>query len=98
MSMTVQESMQQNDSDQDSVPETEVPVRPNASAGRGRPGLLSRLRAVHRRARDEGMAAAEYAIVTMVGCTFAGLLLGVLSSAQVRTALSNLIKRALSVA
>ena len=68
------------------------------AVGPVRPGRTARLRAAWRRAGDEGMAAAEYAIVTMVGCTFAGLLLAVLSSAQVRTTLSNLIKRALSVA
>lgn len=81
-----------------SVTMDEIEEQDRPGAGPGRAGRLSRWRAAWRRAEDRGAAAAEYAIVTMVGCAFAGLLLGILTSAQVRTALSNLIKRALSVA
>jgi hypothetical protein len=63
-----------------------------------RPRGWARLRAAWRRAGDQGAAAAEYAVVMMAGCAFAGLLLALLNSGQVRTALANLIKRALSVA
>jgi len=43
------------------------------------------------------MATAEYAIATLAACGFAGLLLTLLRSGEVRTLLFGIIKRALSV-
>lgn len=45
---------------------------------------------------DEGMATAEYAMVTLAAVAFAGLLLTVLTSNEVRTALIGLIQDALT--
>lgn len=45
---------------------------------------------------DEGMATAEYAMVTLAAVAFAGLLLAVVTSDGVRTALMNLIQAALN--
>ena len=47
--------------------------------------------------RDLGMATAEYAIATLAACGFAGLLLVLLRSSEVRGLLSGIIRRALSV-
>ncbi len=46
---------------------------------------------------DSGMATAEYAIATLAACGFAGLLLTLLTSGEVRTLLFGIVKRALSV-
>ena len=46
---------------------------------------------------DLGMATAEYAIATLAACGFAGLLLVLLRSSEVRGLLSGIIRRALSV-
>ena len=43
-----------------------------------------------------GMATAEYAVCLVAATGFAGLLLGILRSPEVRTVLTNLIKKALS--
>ncbi len=48
-------------------------------------------------ARDEGMATAEYAIVTVAAVAFAGLLIAVLRSDEVRGLLLGIIQGALSV-
>lgn len=56
--------------------------------------LFGRVRSV-RRWRDDGMATAEYAIVTLAAVAFAGILLKVLTSETVRNALTGLITRAL---
>lgn len=78
--------------------------RPHRSRRRGhratgfpRRSWKTRLRAAWR-CYDEGMAAAEYAVIGLVACTFAGGLLTILTSSQVRGLMTNLIKRALSVA
>lgn len=47
--------------------------------------------------RDRGMATAEYAIATLAACGFAGLLVALLRSSEVRGLLSGIIRRALSV-
>lgn len=49
------------------------------------------------RPRDAGMATAEYAIVMIAAVGFAGLLIVILSSAEVREALTQLVRDALSV-
>lgn len=48
--------------------------------------------------QDLGMATAEYAIATLAACGFAGLLLIILRSDEVRAALAGIITRALSLA
>lgn len=52
------------------------------------------------RARDEddGAATAEYAIATMAAVGFAGLLVVILRSAEVRGILTDLVQRALTFA
>jgi hypothetical protein len=44
---------------------------------------------------DAGMTTAEYAVGTLAAVAFAGLLLKVLTSDKVQTALSHLVERAL---
>jgi len=46
---------------------------------------------------DDGMATAEYAIATLAACGFAGLLVVILRSEQVRGLLTGIVERALSV-
>lgn len=50
-----------------------------------------------RRVRDAGMATAEYAIATLAAAGFAGLLLVVLRSDEVRGMLSSIVRQALSL-
>jgi hypothetical protein len=45
---------------------------------------------------DRGTATAEYAIATLAACAFAGLLLVILRSGEVRDLLFGIIRRALS--
>ncbi len=47
--------------------------------------------------RDDGMATAEYAIATLAACGFAGLLVVILRSEEVRGLLTGIVERALSV-
>ena len=54
-------------------------------------GRLTRWRA----ARDEGMTTAEYAVGTLAAVAFAGVLLKVLTSSGVQSALSAIITKAL---
>lgn len=60
---------------------------------------MTRSRAGNRRTSwgDHGMATAEYAIATLAACGFAGLLLTLLRSGEVRGLLLGIIQRALSV-
>jgi hypothetical protein len=59
-------------------------------------GSRRALRALRRRlAGDAGMNTAEYAVGTLAAVGFAGLLLKVLTSSSVRSALTGLIERAL---
>ncbi len=55
---------------------------------------LTRLRG---RVKDAGMATAEYAIATLAAVGFAGLLIVVLRSDEVRGLLTGIIRQALSV-
>jgi Protein of unknown function (DUF4244) len=57
---------------------------------------LDRRRARRRRMRELGMATAEYAVVTLAACGFAGLLVAILHSDTVRGLLLGIIKRALA--
>jgi hypothetical protein len=52
---------------------------------------------LRRRFHDLGMATAEYAVVTVAACGFAGLLLAIVRSGEVRGLLLGIIKRALAV-
>jgi len=49
-------------------------------------------------ASDEGAATAEYAITIMAAVGFAGLLVVILRSEEVRTILTDLVRSALSIA
>ena len=48
--------------------------------------------------RDEGMSTAEYAVGTVAAAAFAGLLFKIVTSPEVRTLLSGIIRRALQLA
>jgi len=59
---------------------------------------LARSRLAHSRlADDEGSATAEYAIATMAAVGFAGLLVVILRSNEVRAMLLDIIRNALSI-
>lgn len=51
-----------------------------------------------RRAGEAGMSTAEYAVGTLAAVAFAAVLIGVVKSGGVKTALSSIITSALSVA
>lgn len=65
----------------DAPPGDLVPRRPAPAAGRG----------------DAGMATAEYAIVTVAAAGFAGLLLVILRSDEVRALLLGIVRSALAI-
>jgi hypothetical protein len=47
--------------------------------------------------KEDGLATAEYAIVTIAAAGFAGILIIILKSGEIKEMLTNLIKTALSV-
>jgi len=49
------------------------------------------------RSHESGLATAEYAVATIAAVGFAGLLIAILKSNQVETALGNIISTALSM-
>jgi hypothetical protein len=53
---------------------------------------------VLRAAADAGMTTAEYAVGTLAACAFAAVLLAVVRSGAVKSALTGLITSALSIA
>lgn len=59
--------------------------------------MLTSHRAAGLFADDSGAATAEYAITTMAAVAFAGLLVVILRSDEVRGILTDLVRRALSV-
>jgi len=59
---------------------------------------LSKLLDRTRLARDDGAATAEYAIATLAAVGFAGLLVAILRSDEVRGILTDLVHRALTIA
>ncbi|MET0989855.1 MAG: DUF4244 domain-containing protein [Glaciihabitans sp.] len=59
---------------------------------------LEHLRARVNTARDEGAATAEYVVATMAAVGFAGLLVLILRSDEVRGMLTDLVRNALTVA
>jgi hypothetical protein len=60
--------------------------------------LLTRTRAARLFGDDAGAATAEYAIATMAAVAFAGLLVVIMRSDEVRGILTDLVRRALTVA
>ena len=48
--------------------------------------------------RDEGMSTAEYAVGTVAAAAFAGLLFKIVTSPEMRTLLSGIIRKALQLA
>ena len=58
---------------------------------------LTRRRAARLLGDDTGAATAEYAIATMAAVAFAGLLVVIMRSDEVRGILTDLIRRALTV-
>ncbi|WP_263729800.1 DUF4244 domain-containing protein [Cellulomonas sp. SG140] len=58
--------------------------------------VVARLWALRAGARDAGMATAEYAIATLAAVGFAGLLVAILRSDEVRGLLLGIVRRALS--
>ncbi len=59
---------------------------------------LTRARAGRLFTDDSGAATAEYAIATMAAVAFAGLLVVIMRSDEVRGILTDLVRRALTVA
>jgi hypothetical protein len=90
-----------------SVPEADEPITPakaEDTAGRGNvvelyPGASRRRRRSRIRftGTEAGMATAEYAIATLAAVGFAGLLVFILRSDEVRGFLLNLIRTALAL-
>ena len=69
---------------------------PEAAPGGTRSSRPGRSRATGIADREAGMATAEYAIATLAAVAFAGLLVAVLGSGEVRGLLMGLIRSALS--
>lgn len=61
------------------------------------PSLTTRRAAILFDTDDTGAATAEYAVTTMAAVAFAGLLVVIMRSGEVRGILADLIKRALQV-
>lgn len=61
--------------------------------------VAPRVRRIHRvdLSSDEGAATAEYAIVTLAAVAFAGLLVAILRSEEVRSLLLGVVQHALSL-
>ena len=59
---------------------------------------LTRRRAARLFTDDSGAATAEYAIATMAAVAFAGMLVVIMRSDEVRGILTDLVRRALTVA
>lgn len=55
-------------------------------------------RSLRRHQPDAGMTTAEYAVGIMAACTFALVLLGVVKSDAVRSALAGIVRSALALA
>ena len=81
-------------------PVTPSPTAPPHSGARGTPddfrspGVKDVLNDLHR--EEDGLATAEYGIVMLAAVGFAGLLVAVLSSGEVREMLAGIVQRALS--
>lgn len=60
------------------------------------PPIVRLRRSLRRFADDDGAATAEYAITTMAAVAFAGVLVAIMRSGEVRGILTDLVRRALS--
>lgn len=60
--------------------------------------LHTRLRTTLQSGRDEGAATAEYVVATMAAVGFAGVLVLIMRSDEVRGMLTDLVRNALTVA
>jgi hypothetical protein len=60
------------------------------------PFMIARSRGRH--AGDAGMSTAEYAVGTVAAAAFAGLLFKIVTSPEVKTLLTGIIRRALQLA
>ncbi|WP_460690565.1 DUF4244 domain-containing protein [Nesterenkonia suensis] len=77
------------------APAAQTTVAPRASDD-GRPPRVEELtHELHR--EEEGLATAEYGIVMLAAVGFAGLLVAVLSSGEVREMLAGIVQRALTL-
>ncbi|GEL18249.1 DUF4244 domain-containing protein [Pseudonocardia asaccharolytica] len=72
-----------------------APLHRPTEAPRRRPALRHRLQTLGR--ADDGMSTVEYAIGTLAAAAFAAILYTVVSGESVVTALTDLVRRALSV-
>jgi Flp pilus assembly pilin Flp len=79
------------------VPARTVPTEPVEGIPMSLP-RLTRRRSARLFADDTGAATAEYAIATMAAVAFAGLLVVIMRSDEVRGILTDLVRRALTVA
>ena len=69
----------------------------HARGRRAAAAVLGRRRRLTRGVVDAGTATAEYAVATLAACGFAGLLLVIMRSGEVRGMLTGIIQRALAV-
>ncbi len=68
----------------------------NSTAGGLPREAIRTMRAASRWMNDAGMATAEYAVATLAACGFAGVLVVLLRSGEVRSLLLGIIRRALA--
>ncbi|MDQ1215614.1 Flp pilus assembly pilin Flp [Microbacterium arborescens] len=78
------------------VPDPNMKRQNGADMNRSLP-RLTRARAAKLFADESGAATAEYAIATMAAVAFAGLLVVIMRSDEVRGILTDLVRRALTV-
>ncbi|MDJ0338165.1 DUF4244 domain-containing protein [Cryobacterium sp. PH31-O1] len=75
---------------------TKMPGAPAETAASTKPDVRGRA-ALRRLADEAGAATAEYVVATMAAVGFAGLLIVILRSDEVRGMLTDLVRRALSI-
>jgi len=85
-----------NETDMGRVPASGTALAPPQKAIDPRSGIAARILALLR--DEEGAATAEYAVATMAAVGFAGLLVVILRGDEVRGILTDLIRRALTIA
>lgn len=73
------------------------PVRKSIRSAKGWTGLIGERRRALRHLAERGMSTAEYAVGTLAACTFAAVLIAVVKSGAIKSALSGLIASALSI-
>jgi len=85
-----------NETDMGRVPASGTALATPQKAIDPRSGIAARILALLR--DEEGAATAEYAVATMAAVGFAGLLVVILRGDEVRGILTDLIRRALTIA